>query len=190
MATPNDGFYMYQLKLFREMGILASLFIDPQNPDDFVAGYVEQVNQKQVIIRSVSPFGRYDGFIMVRLCDIDLVLGEDDYSVRLSRLIEARGAKPEDSLSVEEGEDFVHALCRKALEENQVITVWLSDDAEHVGRVMQLDDMRVTIGELDYFGRNPMPRAIALREVEMVSLGSEDDQLYQLLSDAPTPLHP
>ena len=29
----NDGFYMYQLRLFREMHVVASLFIDPQNPD-------------------------------------------------------------------------------------------------------------------------------------------------------------
>jgi len=43
----------------------------------------------------------------------------------------------------------------------------------------------VTIGELDYFGRDPRPMTLTVREIEMASVGSEDDKLYQLLADAP-----
>ena len=186
MPTPNDGFSMYQLRLFKEMGILTSLFIDPQNPDDFIAGFIEAVNQRQVMIRSVSPFGRYDGFIVTRISDIDLIMGEDDYSIRLSRLLKARGETPEDPIEVDEGEDLVHAVCRKAMGEDTVVTLWLHDDTEHVGRVLELNDMRVTIGELDYFGRDPRPLTLTLREIEMASIGSEDDRLYQLLNDCPS----
>lgn len=190
MATPNDGFSAYQLRVFKELNILTSLFIDPQNPEDFIAGFIESVNPRQVMIRSVSPFGRYDGFITVRLSDIDLILGEDDYSTRLTRLLEARGEQPTDEIDVEENEDLIHAMCRKAADENSVITLWLSDDSEHVGRVMQLDDMRVTISELDYFGRNPRALTLTLREVTMASVGAEDDIIYQLLADAPEPIRP
>ena len=185
MASPNDGFYVYQLRLFRELGVLTSLFIDPQNPEDFIAGFVEAVNSRQVMLRAVSPFGRFDGFIVTRLSDIDLIMGEDDYSVRLTRLLKARGEQPEDVIDVEEGEDLIHAVCRKAQAEDAVATLWLNDDVEHVGRILELNDMRVTIGELDYFGRDPRPLTLTLREVTMASVGSEDDKLYQLLSDAP-----
>lgn len=181
----NDGFYLYQLRMFKELEVLTSLFIDPQNPDDFVAGYVEAVTQRQVILRSVSPFGRYDGFMALRLADIDLILGEDDYALRLSRLIAARGETPPAPVAVEEGEDLVHALCRRAVEQNAVITLWLSDDVEHVGRVAQLDDMRVTIAELDYFGQDPRPITLVLREIEMASIGSDDDNMFQILADHP-----
>ncbi len=179
----NDGFYTYQLRMLAKANMLVSLFIDPQNPDDFVVGFVEAVTQRQAMLRSVSPFGRFDGFIVVRLQDIDLVLGEDDYALRLTRLIKLRGETPSAPMPVEEGEDLVHALCRQALQDNAVVTLWLDDEAEHVGRVLQLDDMRVTIGELDYFGEDPRPMTVALREVEMASTGSEDDRIYQLLSD-------
>lgn len=185
MASANDGFFGYQLRLYKEMGVLSSLFIDPQNPDDFIAGFVEAINQRQVMIRSVSPFGRYDGHIVVRIADVDMVIGEDDYALRLRRLIDARGETPADSVEAEENEDLIHALCRKAMAEDAVMTLWLNDDVEHVGRVTELNDMRVTIGELDYFGRDPRPATFTLREVEMASIGSEDDKMYQLLSDAP-----
>lgn len=190
MAMANDGFFLYQLRMFKELNVLTSLFIDPQNPDDFIAGFVESVNGRQVMIRSVSPFGRYDGFITVRLQDIDLILGEDDYSLRLTRLLEARSEIPSDEIEVEEGEDLVHAVCRKALSEDSVVTLWLHDETEHVGRVLHLDDMRVIIGELDYFGRDPRPLTLTIREIEMSSIGSEDDKLYQILSDAPEPIRP
>lgn len=185
MATPNDGFYTYQLRMFKELGVLTSLFIDPQNPEDFIAGFVEAVNNRQVMLRAVSPFGKFDGFIVTRLSDIDLIMGEDDYSLRLSRLIRARGEEPTDTIEIEENEDLIHAVCKKGMKEDAVVTLWLNDNAEHVGRVTHLDDMRVTIGELDYFGRDPRPLTLTLREVTMASIGSEDDNIYQLLSDHP-----
>ena len=186
MATSNDGFSAYQLKMFRDLGVLTSLFIDPQNPDDFIAGFVEAVNTRQVMLRSVSPFGKFDGFIVSRLSDIDLIMGEDDYSLRLSRLLRARGEEPADTIEVDENEDLIHAVCRKGIKDDQVITLWLQDDIEHVGRVIHLDDMRVTIGELDYFGRDPRPLTLTLREITMASIDSEDDHIYQLLSDHPS----
>lgn len=189
MATPYDGFLVYQLRRFKELNILTSLFIDPSNPDDFVAGFIAAVNNRQVMLRSVSPFGRYDGFIVVRLNDISQVLGEDDYAMRLAHLLKARGAQEADAsiseIEIEENEDLVHALCRAAYENDMMVTLWLHDDVEHIGRVQYLDDMRVVIGEVDYFGQLPQPVAMTLREIEMASVGSEDDMMYQILSEHP-----
>ena len=189
MSTPYDGFLVYQLRQFRELNILTSLFVDPSNPDDFVAGFIVEVNNRQVLLRSVSPFGRYDGFMVVRLNDITQVLGEDDYALRLAHLLKARGE--DEKITVfcevkpEENEDLVHALCRAAYEQDMMVTLWLHDDVEHIGRVQYLDDMRVVIGEVDYFGQNPQPVAMTLREIEMASVGAEDDMMYQILSEHP-----
>ena len=63
-----------------------------------------------------------------------------------------------------------------------MITLWVGE-SEYVGRVRALDDMRVTIGALDFFGADPADVPLALREIDMASLGAEDDEMYQLLSD-------
>ena len=183
--TMNDGFFHYQLSLYEKMNVLASLFVDPDNPDDFIAGYIAHINPRQVVLNAVSPVGHYDGMMGVRLTEVSTVLGEDEYSERLRRLLLLRGEEPKESLDVEPDEDLFHAMCRKAMEEDTVVTLWLHDDTEHVGRVIELNDMRVTIGELDYFGRDPRPMTLTVREIEMASVGSEDDKLYQLLADAP-----
>ena len=89
---------------------------------------------------------------------------------------------PKEEIAVQPDEDIFHALCRKAASEDRVITLWVGE-SEYVGRVRALDDMRVTIGALDFFGADPADVPLALREIDMASLGAEDDEMYQLLSD-------
>ena len=178
----NDGFFHYQLSLYQKMNVLASLFVDPENPDDFIAGYVACINPRQVVLNTVSPVGHYDGMMGVRLTEIDTVLGEDEYSERLRRLLILRGEEPRESLAIEPDEDLFHAMCRKVMEENRVITLW-SGENETMGRVKALDDMRVTIGALDFFGQNPSDITMALRDIDLASFGSEDDEMFELLSE-------
>lgn len=177
----NEGFTVCQLRLYQQQHILSSLFIDPDNPDDFVAGYVEALSARHVVLRSVSPFGRYDGFILVRVADVTLAIGEDDYAERLRRLLHYRGEQPTLPFSMQADEDLLHAICRNAQEGGRVLTLWTAD-GEYVGRVERLDDMRVTLASLDFFGENPISETLALRDVEQASFGAEDDCLYEVLS--------
>lgn len=180
--TESMGFYRYQLETYQKAGVLTSLFIDPENPDDFIAGYVLHVNRTQALLSAVSAVGRYDGLIACRLDLISTIMGEDDYSMRLRRVLLLRRAVPKEEISVRPDEDVFHAMCRKAMEEDRVITLW-KGEGEYVGRVKSLDDMRVTIGALDFFGADPADVPMALRDIDMASLGAEDDEMYQLLSD-------
>ena len=180
--TESLGFYRYQLETYQKAGVLTSLFVDPENPDDFVAGYVAHINRTQVLLHAVSPVGRYDGLLACRLNQISSIMGEDDYSMRLRRLLLLRRDTPKEAIDVQPDEDVFHALCRKAASEDRVITLW-KGESEYVGRVRALDDMRVTIGALDFFGADPADVPLTLREIDMASLGAEDDEMYQLLSD-------
>ena len=180
--TMNDGFFHYQLSLYEKMNVLASLFVDPDNPDDFIAGYIAHINPRQVVLNAVSPVGHYDGMMGVRLTEVSTVLGEDEYSERLRRLLLLRGEEPKETLDVAQDEDLFHAMCRKAMEEDRVITLWCGE-SEYVGRVTELNDMRATIGALDFFGQNPAEVTLALRDIDMASLGSEDDEMFGLLSE-------
>ena len=176
------GYYRYQLELYQKLGVLCSLFVDPENPDDFVAGYVGWTNGRQAAIHAVSPVGKFDGILAVKLSEVCSMMGEDDYSERLRRLLVLRRAVPTEEMDVEPGEDLVHAMCRKVMAEERVITLWVGE-REYVGRVSDLNDMRVTLDTLDFFGQNPEPVTLTLPEIDMASLGAEDDEMFQILAD-------
>ena len=177
--TPSEGYNEYQMRAYAQFGVLISLFIDPDNPDDFIAGYVQSLTSRQVMLSAISTYGRFDGFITVRLSDIQMVLGEDDYALRLKMLLLARG-EDRPGFHAEEDEDLMHAVCRWALEHHEVVTLWTKDN-EYCGMVKALDDMRVTLDSLDYFGQNPITETVVLREVQMASSGTEDDRMFTLL---------
>ena len=178
----NDGFFHFQLREYQAGRALVSLFVDPDNPDDFIAGYISHVNPRQVVLNAVSPAGRYDSVIGVRLTEISSILGEDDYSERLRRLLALRGERITSFIEPAEGEDLFHAMCRTVMEEERVMTIWCGDN-EYVGFVTALDDMRVTLSALDFFGQDPVETPILLRDITMASFGAEDDEIYQILSD-------
>lgn len=180
----SDAYQVYQLRAMARLNLLISVFIDPENPDDYVAGYARAITSRQVLMLAVSPFGRYDGYVVLRLADMSMVLGEDDYAMRLKRLLLARGEQEPEAVDIQENEDLVHALCRHAQKNDRVITLWTSD-AEYCGKVESLDDMRVTIGALDFYGLHPMSITLVLRDVEMASFDAEDDLAANLLFSRP-----
>ncbi len=177
--TPSEGYNEYQMRAYAQFGVLISIFIDPENPDDFIAGYVQSLTARQVMLSAVSSYGRYDGFIAVRLSDIQMVIGEDDYALRLKMLLLARG-EDRPVFRAEPEEDLMHAVCRWAQETGEVVTVWTKEN-EYCGTVQALDDMRVTLNSLDYFGQNPITESVVLRDVQMASAGTEDDRMFTLL---------
>ena len=130
----------------------------------------------------MSPVGHYDGMMGVRLTEVSTVLGEDEYSERLRRLLLLRGEEPKESLDVEPDEDLFHAMCRKVMNEGRVITIWCGE-SEYMGHITELNDMRLTIGALDFFGQNPAEVTLALRDIDMASFGSEDAEMFDLLSE-------
>lgn len=180
--TESVGFYRYQLEIYRQNGVLASLFVDPEDPEGFIAGYVAALNSRQAAMYAVSPMGRYDGLLATRLSKVYSIMGEDDYALRLRRVLMLRGDQPRETLDVQPDEDLFHAMCRRALALEKIITLWVGE-SEYVGRVRQLDDMRVTLGALNFFGDDPTDTTLAIRDIDMASLGSEDEEMFQLLSD-------
>ena len=177
----NDGYLRYQLSEYMSRGELVSLFVDDENPDDFIAGYVLGLNHRQAVLRSVSPVGRYDGLMGVGLGIVGAAIGEDEYARRLGLLLSLRGEEPGVEFECDPDEDLFHALLRLARDGGRVVTCW-SGDSEITGFVAALDDLRVRLDALDFFGQNPQPVTLPLREIDMLSLGAEDESMYELLN--------
>ncbi|NLG23981.1 MAG: hypothetical protein GX558_01390 [Clostridiales bacterium] len=177
----NDGYNAYQLKAFASSDTLVTLYMDPENPDDYIDCFVSAVNGRQALVDVVSQFGRYDGHMVLRLPDINMVLGEDGYSVRLKHVLKLRGQPRPLPIPCAADEDLVHALCRAAMERGRVITLFTADD-ERAGFVERLDDMRVTLRELDFYGQPAGEATLVLRDVEMATMDAEEDLMLMLMS--------
>lgn len=176
----NEGFNGYQLKLNASMNMLVSLYVDPEYPDDYIPGFVRALGPRQVLIDAVSPYGKYDGNMVIRLSTIMMVLSEDDLAKRLKLLIDINGDPPPDPVETTEDEDLAHALLRCAMTRGRIVSV-LTADADYAGLVYELDDMRVKLMTLDFFGAPYENVTIKLRDIDIVSMGAEEERMLEKL---------
>ena len=178
--TMSEGYNGYQLKLNQSLNQLVSLYIDPDNPDDFISGFVRALNGKQVLLNAVTPYGRYDGHFVVRMSSIIMVLGEDALAERLKLLLKINREIPDEDITFEQGEDLIHALLRTSIERNELVTVF-TRESDYSGYALRLDDMRVSFLTLDCFGKPAETVDFILREIEMASMGAEEDDMWRKL---------
>lgn len=177
----NAGYIGYQLRALMNDRVIASVFSDPENPDDFIAGYLRAVNARQSIIETISPYGQYDGYFAIRNSCVNEALYDAVYAQRLEILLRINNAKPDVLPLPEDEEDYMRYMLEWAQEHRRVVTVWTHEDA-YTGMVEMVDDLRLTVGVLDFMGKNPLPVQFALRDLELMSVGSEEERMYEQLA--------
>lgn len=185
--TNRQGYIGYQLREMMKQGAITSVFTDPQNPDDFIAGYVRAIGPKTTIIESIGPYGRFDGWFAIRLfCVIEVML-DAQYEGRLTRLIainrEQPMGLPDPQRDWSEGDGIV-LLLHHAHRQGCVVTCWTEAEA-YTGFIEQLDDLYATMVLLDFMGQPCGEHRLKLLDVELASLGSEEERMYEKLNAHP-----
>ena len=176
----NLALTAYRLRQLMGDNAIASLFTDDENPDDFIAGYVRRVNPIEAVVESISPYGQHDGFYIVRSSCINEVICDIVYAERLELLMQLKPSPPFEMPLPGENEDYMRFSLEWARENARVVTVWTHTDS-YVGFVEHADDLRATIGVLDFMGRDPVPMQILMKDIELISLGSEEERMYETL---------
>ncbi len=175
------GYIGYQLRALMNDRVIASVFSDPENPDDFIAGYLRAVNSRQTVIEAVSPYGKFDGFFAIKNACVNEALYDSVYAERLELLLRLNNAQPGIMPMPEGEEDYMRHMLVWAKEHSRVVTVWTREDA-FTGFVEIVDDLRLTVGVLDFMGKNPVPMQFALRDLELMSVGAEEERMYEQLA--------
>ena len=86
----DDWSWQSTLEKHRETGQLVSLYCAPRRPTTNVQGMVDFVSTDDVLLRSVTGRGLYDGFVLRRLEDVYRVEYGGDYEQRVSYLFQRR----------------------------------------------------------------------------------------------------
>ena len=176
----NTGYIAYQLRELCAEKRIASVFADVDNPDDFIAGYVRGVNAKSALIESVTPYGRYDGWFAMRLSCVVEVMHDMIYADRLTLLLEIHEQQSSDIFSASE-EDYVIMLLKYAKTHKRVVTVWTAADS-YCGFVSALNDLHAVIESIDFMGGRFGHFYVKVLDIELLSLGSEEERMNEALS--------
>lgn len=175
----------YQLRVACQQHMMASLYTEPDDPDAFIAGYVEAVTQRHVLLWMVTPWGQKDGWMLRRTEDILQVFMGDDYEVRLQMLLEMEDEAYSPLLNPPAGaeEDLLCRMLQHIRAADEVVSLMVGEEDSYTGKIIQLDDLRVSLDLYDFFGAVEGQQQFPLRDIVMVAVGTNEEKMYKRLNE-------
>jgi len=177
------SFAVYQMRHALEHDLITSIYTSINDPDAFCSGYVEQVNERYVLLAALTPWGYRDGWLLWRVENIHQVVTGTEYEIRLEQLVKLN-EQEHAPLMQEHGQpeaDLAHGLLDWAQREKRTVSI-LTAEETHTGRIVAMDDLQVSMEAFDFFGRViHQPVIVLMRDVETVTVDTEEERMYDKL---------
>jgi hypothetical protein len=171
------------LREARNSGALIGVFSDASDPGAFAAGFVEAVSKEHVVLRQLSPQGRYDGFHLIALQDIFRVDGAGRYLERLKFLSTAREERTARLFKsrLDEDANLVVEMLMAVQNSDLLVTVSVLDGDDVSGAVKNIGNETATLTRLDHFGVSDYEAVVHLEAISSLLCDDEELQTLRLL---------
>lgn len=178
----HNGYIIYLLRMLVREHAIASLYAEPQDPEGFTYVYVEQVTPRHVLLAAITPWGKLDGWWIRRTADIFQVLCGEEYEQRLAFLMAYHDQVHCPLLPAPPAEDadLMRVVLAYAIDRGQIVTLMTAEES-FAAQPIQVDDLRLTLRALDLFGKAGEEEVLPLRDIEALSLGTEEEKMYDIL---------
>ena len=183
MAVPN-GYMVYLLRILAAQGALASIYTDPNDPDGFIAGFIEAVDNKHVLMCDLTPWGQIDGWRVRRNSDVIQILSGEEYEQRLGMLMAHHRERHRAFFTdyPAEDTDLLLSVLLECRARNEIVSVIIGNEMI-TGRVVEANGLRVKIRIFDFFGREAEIETVTLREIEILEIATQEEKMYGILEE-------
>ena len=180
----NNGYMVYLLRILAVQGALASVYTDPEDPEGFAAGFIEAVDGQHVLMCDLTPWGQIDGWRVRRNADVLQVLYGEEYEQRLAMLMayHKQHHRPFFTDAPAEDTDLLLSVLLACRERNEIVSVIIGEEMI-TGRVLEANGLRLKLRLLDFFGREAEEETVTLREIEILEVGTQEEQMYAVLEE-------
>lgn len=140
---------MYRiLKKIKEAGKMISIFNDIERDDRFGVGFIVSLNQEEMLIKSISPGGEYDGYMWLRIEDVFQCGFDGEYEEKIMNLYDACDRQELDIPDQDIRENFLnYSISKKRMLEIVYLSTIIS------GYVVEYADEIIAIREVDQYGK-------------------------------------
>ena len=181
----HNGYIVYLMRMIAEQGAVASLYCDANDPENYQAALIEQVNLRHVVIAAITQWGKLDGWWVRRTGDIVQVLCGEEQELRLNYLMRHHEQRHAPLLPLGQASetDWLRAVLDLAIREKRLVSLFTATET-FTCEPLQVDDLRVTVRALDLFGQpEAEDETFTLRDIEALSIGTEEEQMYDILRE-------
>ena len=180
----NNAYMVYLLRILAAQGALASLYTDPNDPEGFCAGFVEAVDALHVLMCDLSPWGQIDGWRVRRNSDVLSILSGEEYEARLAMLMahHKQYHRPFFTDAPAEDTDLLLSVLLACKEKQKIVSIIIGNEMI-TGYVLEANGLRTKLRLLDFFAREAEEEAVTLREIEILQIDTQEEQMYAVLGE-------
>ena len=164
---------------------LVSLYCDPENSQTHYTGYIEGINDCEIVISHISKNGFYDGYILRKTEDIYRIDYSGDYDKRIEDLYKAKGQRHEIPLEKKNEESLFFFVLRFAKECGYVVSLIFNDD-HRSGTIKHYTEDAVCLNALNDNGEQDGVVIVKTANILVVEIDTDYDQDLRVLHNLKT----
>lgn len=176
----EQSFYN-NLKNIEKENNLVSLYTDKCDLGHFSLGYIVDVNDEFYILASLSPDGRYDGFILRKTDEIVQITCNGKYEAKIQNLAKIHNVKHEEI--PQSDKNLVVKLLNFAMCSKYIVSIWSFDkdyDAA-VGYVAGLENGKCRILGVSEYGEDSGETILNISDITEINCNTEEEFKRKLL---------
>lgn len=182
-----DNDFFQKLKNLEMKNEIISIFTDRNNADTWSSGFIESLSKEHIILKHISPIGRYDGFIARRLDNIFRLDYDGIYEHRLLKLYNMQVQSHKSIFTNNEciEENLFNKLLQFARISNYVITLSIDENDEQediIGYVKEIYDNTIEISKINYQGLYDGKSTFCINDIVLINCDTDNEMVYKLLS--------
>ena len=177
-----------ELKAFYDNRELVSIHSDTSDYGSFAVGYIVGYNEEHYILALISPYGRYDGFVVRERKSIVSVEHGGKYENKIKRLAAYYKTKHEE-LDLSEDNLYLSML-NFANERNYIVAIELNACGyqDCIGYVKSVEtesgDKSCTISLIDEYGDNDGEAVLLIDDITELSVNTEDEIRLKIIHES------
>lgn len=175
---------IYQmLKGFLNQEQVVFLYNKYDSPSNFCAGFLVGLDEEYCIVEAVSPEGRYDGYNLFLVENIERVAYGGQYAKKLKILMEKQRWL---SAGYSFSPDFLQSILEYSLKYHKVLSIELSNSRERdiIGFVSQISPGFCTIQCIDLYGNRNEICVLSTENITQICCDDEECRVLEGLVES------
>lgn len=161
---------------------LVSLYMEGDT-ETFYAGYILGINEDNILFEHITPYGKYDGYILQRTSNVCRV-GYDELYLKKIEKLNAFEPKKHKSIKLDES-NLAVSLLNVAMENNWVVSLELdkSDLDDVKGYVIRVDSDNTVVKQLTDEGQYDGETYFDTYDITSMECDTQKNQSIKILAE-------
>lgn len=175
--------YYKKLKELQNMKKLVSIHSNIDCIDKFAFGYIVACNKEYYVMVLFDPNGKYDGFLLEPLSDIQYISYNDKYELKMKKLINYYKTEYEKCELSEE--NLVKEFLEFAQKNNFIVEIEISDSGynDGIGYVKEISENACIIKNIDRFGKEDGESVMLFENITQLSCDTIETLKLKILNE-------